>query len=37
MRSLLLKAIEDDIWRVAAGFLAVAAIGAIFILLLIIF
>jgi hypothetical protein len=36
MRSCLLKAVEEDLWRVVSGFLAVAGIGIIFIILLII-
>ena len=36
MRGILIKAVEEDFWRVAAGFLAVAGIGIIFIILLII-
>jgi hypothetical protein len=36
MRSLLLKAVEEDCWRVVTGILAVAGLGVLFIILLII-
>jgi len=36
MRSNLLRAIDEDVWRVVTGFLAVAGIGIVFIILLII-
>ena len=36
VRSILLKAVEEDLWRVVKLFLAVAGLGIVFIILLII-
>jgi len=36
MFSCLFKAIDEDVWRVVTGFLAVAGIGIVFIILLIV-
>jgi len=36
MRSCLLKAVEGDIWRAVSGILAVAGLGIVFIILLLV-